>query len=391
MKSRERRIPRLLAVPAIAVAVTVGLTVPADAATPRGSADHHAVTGTDRSHSNALIRLVDGDRTTFGGISFDEKTATATVRYDDSASERVAMTRLGRLADTRAGGWRVVLQKVPHSLAELDTVRQRVATDAEWRAVAGDVISKWYINVRTNRVTVGVTELTPQVRETAEKLFGDLVTLQVAPRQHRQSRVDDFEPWTAGIRIFFNPGGGCTSGFIIRTVSAPIQRRMVSAGHCGNLGATITNNGDLVGSVVDQQLAQNGLDYAHIAGRAYEAWMYTGGPDSNVGFPIKGSILSGVGLGVCTNGATTGENCAGQVTAIDICVTFDDGITTCFLDEAQSTNGSALSNPGDSGGPVIAFDAAGLKVVGVIIGGSTTTFFHSYHYLVPGGWTVDTT
>jgi hypothetical protein len=153
---------------------------------------------------------------------------------------------------------------------------------------------------------------------------------------------------------------------------------MVSAGHCGSLGATVTNNGDLVGTVVDRQLAQNGLDYTHIGGRAYEAWMYTGGPASDVGLPITGTILSGVGLGVCTNGATTGENCAGRVNAIDVCVTFSDGITTCFLDEAVSTNGSALSNPGDSGGPVIAFDAAGLKVVGIIIGGATTTYFHSY-------------
>jgi hypothetical protein len=118
--------------------------------------------------------------------------------------------------------------------------------------------------------------------------------------------------------------------------------------------------------------------------------MYTGGPASNAGLPIKGTALSGVGIPVCTNGATSGENCAGTVTAIDVCVTFSDGITTCFLDEARSTNGSSLSAPGDSGGPVIAFDTEGLKVVGIIIGGAATTYFHSYHYLVPAGWVVDT-
>ena len=101
--------------------------------------------------------------------------------------------------------------------------------------------------------------------------------------------------------------------------------------------------------------------------------------------------MSGVGLGVCTNGSTTGENCSGQVVAIDVCVTFVSGHTTCLLDQADSTNGSTLSAGGDSGGPVIAYDSVGLKVVGTIIGGNgTTTYFHSYHYVVPSGWTVDT-
>jgi hypothetical protein len=40
---------------------------------------------------------------------------------------------------------------------------------------------------------------------------------------------------------------------------------------------------------------------------------------------------------------------------------------------------------------VIAYDSAGMKVVGSIIGGNdVTVYFHSYHYVVPSGWTVDT-
>jgi hypothetical protein len=382
---------RLLAVTTTAAAVVLGLVAPAGADTPRGPAAPPAATGPDRGHADKLISLVEHDRGIFGGISFDEDTGTATVRYASNAGATAARTRLGAVADQRAGGWRVILRPVQHSLADLDTVRHEVAADPEWRETVGPLLSEWYTDVAHNQVAVGVTALTPEITEAAEQAFGDTVSLHVAPRQQRESRQDDFEPWTAGIRIFFSSGGGCTSGFVIRTVSTPVQRRLVSAGHCGPLGATVTNNGDLVGTVVDRRLDENGLDYSYIGGRAYEPWMYTGSPTSDVGLPIHGSILSGVGLSVCTNGATTGENCTGKVTAIDECVLFSDGITTCFLDRAESTNGSTLTAPGDSGGPVIAYDSSGnLHVVGTIIGGGgPLVYFHSYHYLVPAGWVVD--
>jgi len=375
MKLRQRRISTLLAVSATAVVVASGLA-PAAGAEPRA--------GQDSGQSDALISLVDHDRATFGGVSFDEKTGTATIRYDDGAGDLVARSRLGQLADQRAGGWHVVLQPVRHSFAELDVVRQEVATDPEWRAVAGKLVSKWYIDIPHNRVAVGVTELTPEVARAAARLFGDLVSLHVAARPDRESRQDDFEPWAAGTRI-----SSCSSGYIIRTTTTPVQRRMVSAGHCAALNATVRNNGDAVGTVMTRQLVDGGRDFEFIGGRTYQPFMYTGPANSNGGFAIKGSRLSGVGLDVCTNGATSGQNCAGEVTAIDVCVTFSDGLTTCLLDEAESTDGTEMSRPGDSGGPVIVFESAGVKVVGSIVGGAQTVLFHSFHHIVPNGWTVD--
>jgi hypothetical protein len=383
MRLQKRRVPVLLAVSAATVVIAVGLAQPAGAA-PRESA------GQDGGHTDALISLVDKDRATFGGISFDRATGTATIRYDEGAGERAASTRLGRLADQRAGGWRVVLQPVRHSLAELDVVRQQVSADPEWQAVAGKLISKWYIDIRHNRVTVGVTELTPEVARTATRVFGDMVRLHVAPRPTQDSRTDDSEPWRAGIRLTF-PAGNCSSGYVIRSTTTPVQRRLVSAGHCGPLSATVRNNGDEVGTVVTRTLTDGGRDFLFVGGRSYRAFMFTGGPNSNTGFPVKGTRLSGVGLDICTNGATSGENCAAEVIAIDVCATFTSGQTTCLLDEAESTDGSDPSAGGDSGGPVIAYDSVGLKVVGSIVGSTTTNvFFHSHHHVVPSGWTVDT-
>lgn len=384
MTTQKRRAPALLAVSAAAVAVTVGLAQPAGAA-PRAP----AAAGQDGGHADALISLVDKDHATFGGISFDRANGTATIRYDEDAGERTASTRLGGLADQQAGGWRVVLQPVRHSRAELDAVRQRVSTDPAWQAVAGKLVSEWYVDVRDNRVAVGVTELTPEVARAATRLFGDMVRLHVAPRPTQDSRQDDAEPWRAGIRLTF-PAGSCSSGYVIRTTTTPVERRLVSAGHCGPLSATVRNNGDSVGTVVTRAYTDGGRDFAFIGGSTYRAFMYTGGPTSNTGFPIKGTRLSAVGLGVCTNGATSGENCAAEVAAIDVCALFTSGQTTCLLDRAKSTDGSDPSAGGDSGGPVIMY-SSGLRVVGSIVGSTTTNvYFHSYHHVVPSGWTVDT-
>lgn len=372
----------LLAVSAATAVIAAGLAQPAGAA-PRGS----VAADQDGGYTDELISLVDKDRATFGGISFDRESGTAFIRFDRDAGERAASARLGTL---RAGAWRVVLQPVQHSLAELDVVRQQVSTDPEWQAVAGKLISKWYIDVRNNQVAVGVTELTPEVARTATRLFGDTVRLHVAPRPTHDSRQVDSEPWRGGIRLNF-PAGGCSSGYVIRTTTTPVQRRLVSAGHCGPLSAVVTNNGVQVGTVVTRALTNGGRDFAFIGGSTYRAFMYTGGPNSNTGFPIKGTRLSAVGLGICTNGVTSGENCAVEVIAIDVCATFSSGQRTCLLDEAESTNGTDPSAGGDSGGPVIAYDSAGLKVVGSIVGSTTTNvFFHSFHHVVPSGWTVDT-
>jgi hypothetical protein len=385
MKLQKNRIPVLLAMSAVAAVIAAGLAVPS-AAAPRAP----VAAGQDGEHPDALISVVDKDRATFGGISFDRATGTATIRYARAAGERAAGTRLDALAGRGAGAWRVVLQPVEHSLAELDVVRQRVGTDPEWQAVAGKLISTWYTDIRGNRVAVGVTALTPEVTSTAARLFGPTVGLHVAPRPTQDSRQDDAEPWRAGIRLTY-PAGSCSSGYVIRTTTNPVQRRLVSAGHCGPLNTAVTNNGDPVGTVVTRALTDGGRDFAFIGGSTYRAFMYTGGPTSDTGFPVKGTRLSGVGLGICTNGATSGENCAAEVTAIDVCATFTSGQRTCLLDEAESTDGSDPSSGGDSGGPVIVHDSAGLKVVGSIVGSTTTTvFFHSFHHVVPSGWTVDT-
>lgn len=361
-----------------AVALALLPTGPAGAAEP--------VLNIDQVRVDELVSLVAADPTTFGGVSLDEASGTVTVRYANGpAAARSRLRGVTSLGTARsAGRWRVDLVAVSHSHAELDAVRQKVTADAEWRRLAGPAMSEWYVDITRNVVAVGVTRLSPELTAAARARFGDLVQLHEAARPKRTTRADDFAPWGGGIRIA-SGGFSCTSGFAIEVPGTPASRKMVTAGHCFPLGASVTNNGTVIGTVMSRTLANNGKDVEYVGGN-YAAWTYTGPAASDVGEWIKGVKASVVGQAFCTNGATSGEVCLGSVTATNTCVGFDDGITTCSLDRLRGT-----SRGGDSGGNVMTRDAAGLKVGGIIIGGSgTTTYFHPASAVVPMGWRVST-
>ena len=394
-----------IATASVAITALVGLSLWPNAA--QAAAPSYV----DESSVDALALAVAADRQTYGGVSVDEATGILTVRYDDAAGLGAAQSKLrsytapwhapastvdNRIVAPRGATqpkgqssgrqYKLVLTEVTHSLSELDAVRSKLST------FAPGVVSEKYVDVPHNRVALGVTRLTPELTAAAQRTFGDVVSLHEAARPARafSSRVDDFEPWTAGIRIW-SPTSGCSSGFFIRNLNTT-QKRMVTAGHCGPVGTPWTNNGDPVGTTVVRNFTDGGFDVSYIGGRTYEAWSYVGGPVSEVGQWITGTYLSLVGRQFCTNGATSGEVCTGTVSAIDACITFSDGIETCFLD-IMNASGVTLVRPGDSGGPVIntpAVDPTSIKIGGIIIGnGQSGSYFHSYHYLIPSGWTFD--
>jgi hypothetical protein len=372
-----------------AIPFIVGLTIVA--LVPAGPANAASDLSLEESRTEQLVRMVDGARATFGGVSVDEATGTLTVRYAKGAGEAAARARFGGLTTRKAPAkgqrWRVQFAPVSHSLAELYAVRQTVAADRAWLSGAG--VTEYYTDIERNLVAVGVEKLSAELQAQAGARFGDLVRLHTAARPDALStRLDDFEPWVAGSRIV-SGDRGCTGGFVIRTdvFFVPV-RWLVTAGHCFAEGATVTNNGDAIGTVVSRTFTNNGLDVEYVGGQTYEAWTYKGPPTSDYGDAIRGPRISLVGRSYCTNGATSGEICSGTVDAIDLCVLFDDGVTRCSLDRMRG--GVTLSRRGDSGGNVFAYDSAGLKIGGIIIGGlGTTTYFHSYHYLIPPGWQLD--
>lgn len=381
MRSRTRQL--IVAVFVGVVGVVVASVAPANAAAPAGG-----VLNVDQDRAEELIAVAAADQGTFGGVSLDEAQGTLTVRY---ANGRLAAARSTVGSVTALGarssreGLRVNLVAVNHSLAELESARERVVGGRAWSQVAGAAVSEWYVDVTRNVVAVGVTKVTPQLVAAARAEFGDLVSLHEAARAERTSRTSDWAPWGAGIRLT-SGGTACTAGFFVEVPGTPSSRQMVTAGHCFANGAAVTNNGQLVGRISNR--GAGGKDVAYIIGN-FVAWTYKGPSTSDYGDHIRGAKASVVGQTFCTNGAFGGEVCSGTVNATNMCVAMTDGTTTCSLD--RMTSGSVMTLRGDSGGNVFTYDSVGLKVGGIIIARNstgTTTYFHSAAAVTPTGWRV---
>ena len=143
----------------------------------------------------------------------------------------------------------------------------------------------------------------------------------------------------------------------------------------------MTNDGSTYGKVAERRFAERGPDAALVAS-AFGPRMYVGGSGSDTTRAVKGARTPRKGAAVCTSGAATGDTCAAVRRQSDICVRFGDGITTCHLTRAVSTDGSPLVEPGDSGGPVY---TGRTYAVGMAVGGNedgTELLYHPVGYLL---------
>ena len=77
------------------------------------------------------------------------------------------------------------------------------------------------------------------------------------------------------------------------------------------------------------------------------------------------------GNAICTDGYVTGQNCTGVIQQTDVCVWYSDGTFLCGLDYANSSNGSNMTQHGDSGGPVYHGDGNGGVIADGIISGNS--------------------
>jgi streptogrisin C len=178
-----------------------------------------------------------------------------------------------------------------------------------------------------------------------------------------------------GNAYFIGSGTRCSVG------SAVTAGGFVTAGHCGNTGASTTQpSGSFAGSSFP------GNDYAWVraaAGNTPRALVnrYPGTVS------VAGSQAAGVGASVCRSGSTTGWHC-GTIAALNSSVTYPQGTVTGLI----RTN--VCAEPGDSGGSLL----AGNQAQGVTSGGSGncssggTTFFQPVNeILAVYGLTLTTT
>ncbi|WP_245931386.1 S1 family peptidase [Actinokineospora auranticolor] len=282
---------------------------------------------------------------TFGGAYYDAASAKLVVGVTDAA----------RAESVRAQGGSATLVK--HSAAELD----RVADTLNARTAPAGVTG-WYVDVQRNTVTLtaakGATEAATKYASTISSAIS-VVESTEAPRTLADVRGGD--------AYYIGSGSRCSIGF-------SVQGGFVSAGHCGNTGASTTgSNRQAQGTFAGSSFPGN--DYSWV--RTNAQWTPRGVVNRYSGsqtVAVKGSQESAVGASICRSGSTTGWKC-GTVQSKNQSVNYPQGTVS------DLTRTNACAEPGDSGGSWL----SGNQAQGVTSGGSGNCSSGGTTYFQPIG------
>jgi hypothetical protein len=387
---------------------------------------------TENSSVAEMASFVRDHPKSFGGLYEDDATHTVHIltvaggeaQQDQSTLASSLKSRMNVAASATSGqGWVVVTEPARYSLATLDGIRDQVTSRASSFAdTAGNALSAWYADPRTDTVRMGLTKVTPALRNAAKKEFGDKVSVYTQPRQRsmdkltplakplttRQlaasarggaqaqsaaaaapTRLLDSVPYAGGDRIVsMQTIGGkpfivqCTTNFDYAMNNGTSM--MGTAGHCGPTGlswdqgnldeATNTVNfTGTMGTAATRIFGNNKLDAELLNDSGNPAGFFTQVYIDNTTLNNVGSVAPvSVGAQACSDGSFTGQNCSGKVTAVDVCESInDDGtlVNICNLDIATAS--TRLVQSGDSGGPVYEENGSTLHPEGIISAGSS--------------------
>jgi hypothetical protein len=381
---RLKRLSLVLPLLVVAVSMMTVPAVPATAATPTG-----ALLSQKQFEQSANIVLADQDD--FGGVTVDPRTHTLFVyRVRSRLTAASAESVLGQIQNTAlvndgsAKLWRVSYTNVANSLAKLQSIQASITTRMPWAQDAKPFLADWYVDYAANVVAVGVTSISPRLASDVSA-FGGLVRLSIQPRPSPADRFTDSPPWWGGDQIHNSGGTYCTAGFAVQQRSNG-HWGMLTAGHCFSNSTTVYQSGSVMGTETWRVYGGWNYDAAFVdtnsnGGSGPYVWTC-----SNCYHGVDGWGGDFVGNTVCTDGAVNEQNCTAQITATNICVSYNDGQTLCFMDAAQSTNGSWIVQKGDSGGPVYYYDQSnGVVAIGTISGESGTGQGSNIVYFTPFG------
>jgi streptogrisin C len=327
-------------------------------------ATHRLVNEAEAGTRAGMLRNTLGDR--FAGAWVSGATA---------AELTVATTDAADTAAIEAQGAKAAV--VARNLAELRAVKEKL--DAAAVRTGTRQTPVWYVDVKTNRVTVQATsESAANAFLGAAGVAGRDVRVRVSPDQPRV-----LEDLVGGDAYYINGQARCSIGF---SVTKDDRQGFATAGHCGDPGATTTGFNE-----ADQGTFQAstfpGKDMAWVG--VNSDWTATPDVKAQDGEKIKiaGSVEALVGASVCRSGSTTGWHC-GTIQQHDTSVTYPEGTVDGL------TETTVCAEPGDSGGPFV----SGTQAQGTTSGGSGdctnggTTFYQPVNPLLSDfGLTLRTT
>jgi len=298
------------------------------------------------------------DAATAAGIA-DRLGAHSAGSYLDPASGRMVVTVTDSAAASAVRAAGAVPRLVAHSAAQLATAVTRLDSSAR---VVG---TAWAVDPASNQVVVSVDST---VTGTAlARITAAVAGLGDTARMERTS--GRFSLFIAGGDAIYTSSFRCSLGFNVRSGTTYY---FLTAGHCGNLGATWYANSShttVLGTRTGTSFPGN--DYA-IVRYTNTAITHPGVVDLYNGTTqdITTAGNAFVGESVRRSGSTTGVH-SGTVTAINATVNYAEGTVTGLIRTTVCAEG------GDSGGSLF----AGSTALGLTSGGSGnctsggTTFF----------------
>ncbi|WP_436494446.1 S1 family peptidase [Actinokineospora sp. HUAS TT18] len=296
-------------------------------------------------------------RTSLGGAYANSWLDTATGKFT------VGVTDANRAGEVRAAG--AVAKVVKHSAATLSVVQSTL--DAR-KASVPDSVTGWYVDPAANQVVVSVLRGDPAGLAWAKASGNSALRVEHVTEAPRPL-------WNiiGGQAIYFG-SGRCSVGFNARNSAG--TRYVITAGHCTNLGGTVSGVGGTIGPVAGSSFPTNDYGIIRVSSSTAVSTPLVDRYSSGTDVTVAGSTVTQVGGTVCRSGSTTGWRC-GTVQAFNQTVNYGGGQIVYGL-----TRTSACAQPGDSGGSFVSAVVSGrVQAQGMTSGGSGncttggTTFF----------------
>lgn len=288
----------------------------------------------------------------FGGVWIDQdaggivevQVTDDPVRHADAVRELVPPS-----AEVR-------LRKVANSFEELEALATRIHQERGTIGSWGATVYQVGPNVRTNRVDLHVSALTPEIEANLSARYG-AERLEVreaeAPELTGCSSRDNCigPPLRAGISTNY----GCTTGFMSTEDG---HNRFMTAGHCGNVGGATwwhNNSSWPIGDMKDDEYYNGSYADAATVGNVSSTYMsnyvYYTASSSSLVLSKEGYNADTVGQTVCQSGRISGFTC-GELYAKGFYITY--GSVTLY-DQRSATYSVDF---GDSGAAVLAANKA---------------------------------
>lgn len=379
----------------------------------------------------ALVSTAYGNSALYSGLRFDEMRHTYILGAVDAKAATKELKQLFHGSSTNESSLvanssvRVKVMKQSTSRNALNSVMSQVTADVKSKNLADGRVTAWYIDEDANRVVIEIVDksakdvlelhdrygsrlvsVIPGKRATtAEKVTTSKkpITLQKVSKSSiaalslakSPSRLLDVPSYNSAVRIFRVDSTGTTIYQCTTAMNRKSLTQAVTAGHCAPLGATIYQGyvdeasstayySDILGTVTLSILGNGNPDFANIgASVSLSGVQYTSDAFNLEEYvatdQTSESIKFVVGQSVCTNGSFSGYSCHGAtVKAVNTCINAEGISLICGLDRASSSDGSAIVQHGDSGGPMLTGSlSAGAQVGGVISAseaGGTTVY-----------------